>query len=151
MKRDLGYLADRIAGLRRAIPRATNEKKIEVARTVHTELVWVTPVDTSQALSNWVLTAGEEWAVFLVGGYRAGEYGSTQAASANQAIMAANQQLALSEVGMPLYITNNAPYIRPLNDGSSMQAPAGFVERAALLGRKKADSGLRLKVNGNYV
>lgn len=29
-----------------------------------------------------------------------------------------------------IYISNNLPYIRPLNDGHSTQAPAGFVDAA---------------------
>lgn len=31
-----------------------------------------------------------------------------------------------------IYITNNVPYIRRLNDGHSKQAPAGFVQAAIL-------------------
>lgn len=44
--------------------------------------------------------------------------------------------IRLSEMGKfsisdTLYITNNVPYIVELNDGSSKQQPARFVERAA--------------------
>lgn len=35
-----------------------------------------------------------------------------------------------SRQGDTLYVTNNLPYIVPLNNGSSHQAPAGFVEIA---------------------
>lgn len=33
-------------------------------------------------------------------------------------------------VGQDIHLTNNLPYIKPLNEGSSLQAPAGFVEVA---------------------
>lgn len=39
-----------------------------------------------------------------------------------------------------LYIQNNVPYIVPLNDGSSTQAPAGFVQ-AAIAGVIMGDQG----------
>lgn len=35
---------------------------------------------------------------------------------------------------VPIYLTNNLPYIVPLNEGHSHQAPAGFVDTAVLSG-----------------
>jgi hypothetical protein len=42
------------------------------------------------------------------------------------------------QVGDVFYITNRAPYIGLLNSGSSPQAPAGFVKRAAKEGLRRA-------------
>lgn len=36
--------------------------------------------------------------------------------------------------GIAVYITNSVPYIGPLNDGWSTQAPSGFVEKAVQAG-----------------
>ena len=47
--------------------------------------------------------------------------------------------------GVPIFITHNLLYIRALNAGSSSQAPAGFVERSALIGRNIAKNA-KLKV-----
>jgi hypothetical protein len=69
-----------------------------------------------------------------------GEFGSTQEASIRLALAQAEQQYKLKKPGEQIHITNNAPYIRQLNDGSSKQAPAGFVERAILIGRKVAEN-----------
>lgn len=124
---------------------SASELAIETARKVHADLLTVTPVDTSQALSNWVLTVGEPWAVALPAHFE-GAHGSTQSDSINAALQAGEQQLALKQPGEPIFISNNAPYIRNLNDGSSKQAPAGFVERAVLFGRKTAESvGIKIK------
>lgn len=150
--KDLGYLANRMKQLREAVPKAANKLAIDVAKIIQTDLVYVTPVDTSDALSNWVLTVGEQWAVWIQGGYYTGEQGSTQEASARAALQQGERQLATKQPGMPIFITNNAPHIKLLNDGSSRQAPAGFVERSALLGRNRIENvGIKLKVNGVYV
>jgi len=42
-----------------------------------------------------------------------------------------------------IFIKNNLPYIEDLNNGSSKQAPAGFVEKAMASGRRKV-SGTKL-------
>ena len=42
--------------------------------------------------------------------------------------------------GAPIYLTNNQPYIIPLNEGHSHQAPAGFIDTAVLAGSESARS-----------
>lgn len=139
---DLAKRMDRLADL---IPLKTNELKHEIARIVHRDLLTVTPVDTSEALSNWVLTSEEPWAVPLPPHYE-GIHGSTQAESINAALIAGEQQLKLNRPGESIFISNNAPHIKSLNEGSSGQAPAGFVERSVLYGRKIVEArGLKLK------
>jgi hypothetical protein len=142
---ELDRLAERMQELKQAIPQAASDLAAHIARTIQNDLVFVTPVDESTALSNWVLTVDEPWFVEL-SAYYLGESGSTQNQSINAALQQAERQLALKKPGMPIFITNNVPYIRALNDGSSAQAPAGFFERAVLLGRKAKAVGLKLKV-----
>lgn len=43
-----------------------------------------------------------------------------------------------SQPGRPIHLTNNLPYIIPLNEGHSTQAPAGFVEAAVRVGEEHA-------------
>lgn len=112
-----------------------NAAKIYVATQIIVDVVIHTPVDTSKALSNWQAgLSGKNENRLLP--HVAGSHGSTQGASIGATIAAAVQTLREARPGQTIHIFNNLPYIRKLNDGSSQQQPAGFVERAALVGRK---------------
>lgn len=138
-------LAKRMDALPKKLAEANSERAKEVARAIHKDLVTVTPVDKSEALSNWVLTVDEPWSVPLPPYYE-GEKGSTQSESIAAALQQGEQQLKLKEPGQPIFISNNAPHIRELNDGSSAQAPAGFVERSILYARKVSERvGIKIK------
>jgi hypothetical protein len=56
--------------------------------------------------------------------------------SASIAIGDARGILTNKKPGQSIYVQNNASYIKRLNEGSSTQAPAGFVEAAILFARK---------------
>lgn len=107
----------------------------ECALKIVDNLAHVTPVDTSKALSNWIVTLDEP-AYFSILPYSVGFKGSTQSESASQTVEQAKKVLADKKPGQKIFITNNLRYIRVLNDGSSDQTSAGFVERAELIGRK---------------
>lgn len=94
-------------------------------------LVYVTPVDTSEALSNWQVNLGNPAADNLPP-YYVGTRGSTQGASAQQAIEEADAELAFKKPGQRLFISNLAPHIGKLDEGSSTQFPGGFVPRARI-------------------
>ena len=127
-----------------AVPVAASELTKSVVRVIHKDLVTVTPVDESTALSNWQVATQQPLFLFLPA-YEVGSHGSTKEESAQLAILQAEQALDNKQPGDTVYITNAAPYIRRLNDGYSKQEPAGFVERAKLLGRKTVNKlGLRL-------
>jgi hypothetical protein len=128
-------LADRMDKLAKAIPEAASNTAIEVTQTIVGDLAFKTPVDTSQALSNWIVTLGAR-NVGTIDPHFPGEHGSTQKGSAAQTIAEAQAVLKAKKPGQVIFITNNLPYIRRLNDGYSGQAPAGFVERAVLIARK---------------
>lgn len=133
-------LLDLAISLERRIDKLDEEASkaaVQVALTILGDLVYVTPVDTSQALSNWQVSL-EKPASDSIPPYYPGEQGSTQRASAQAALDAARAVLRGKKPGDTIYLSNVLPYIRRLNDGYSAQAPAGFVERAALLGRKQA-------------
>lgn len=133
--RSLLDLARQCENLSEEIADESNKQKIKVAETILGDLVHVTPVDTSKALSNWQAAIGTKKSG-KIEPYYPGEHGSTKTASARAAFEAGRAIIRGAKPGEPIIISNNLPYIRRLNDGYSKQAPAGFVDRAILLGRR---------------
>jgi len=82
-----------------------------------------TPVDTGWARANWIPNIGQP---------------VSSPEGTREAVSNAGQQAGIATVvtgyrvasGRPIFISNNVPYIVFLNEGSSRQAPAGFVQRA---------------------
>lgn len=136
----LSDLATRMQKLAVAIPNNVNELKKKIALTIENDLVYVTPVDTSQALSNWTVSLIPLTSDSFRAPYYPGEQGSTRGPSAQEAIDAAQAVLAGVKAGQAVYVGNAAPYIQRLDEGYSSQEPAGFVSRAILLGRKVVES-----------
>jgi hypothetical protein len=102
-------------------------------------LVRVTPVDTSEALSNWVVAlGGSGYGAQPIPPHVLGSSGSSAEASAAIAIANAKEALRKAQPRKALAIINAVPYLKQLNEGSSAQAPAGFVEAAILVGRQAA-------------
>jgi len=111
-----------------------NEAKVTVAIAIVKDLVNVTPVDSSKALSNWQVSLRTPVGK-AVDAYFTGVRGSTQELSAATALAKARSILALAKPGQAVFISNVLPYIQRLNEGYSGQAPAGFVERSVMIGR----------------
>lgn len=92
------------------------------------ELIRTTPVDTGWARANWVPQIG----VPFIGNSDdrtptpADVSGATGQQQQGLASVVGTYRLELGAV----FISNNVPYILSLNDGSSNQAPAMFVEGA---------------------
>lgn len=135
MPRNLLDLAKRLDGVTKNIEKAASDQAVRVAQTIVGDLAYSTPVDTSKALSNWVVSLETPFLGILPPHYY-GESGTSQRASAAETINKARTILKGKRPGQTIFISNNLPYIRRLNDGYSRQAPAGFVERAALIGRR---------------
>lgn len=124
------------------IEAGVNALAINVASTVQAGLTIETPVDTSRALSNWRVNLGSR-SDFSVLAHFPGERGSTYSSSGSMARALARSVLTARIPGQPIYISNAVRYIIYLNDGSSSQAPAGFVQTEVSKGRKLAAKGLR--------
>lgn len=120
------------------IEEAVSKLAAETAILIVSDLVFVTPVDTSQALSNWQVSLNTPVSS-PIGPYSPGFFGSTQGASAHATIRAAKAVLARKRPGDVIYISNVLDYIVDLNNGTSRQRPAGFVERSSIIGRKYAE------------
>lgn len=109
---------------------------IETASAILGDLVYATPVDSSKALSNWQVSLGSKISSSIDPHYP-GKQGSTYNASASTALEIGRKILLSKQPGVTIYISNVLPYIQRLNDGYSKQTPAGFVERATLIGRRQ--------------
>jgi hypothetical protein len=88
-----------------------------------------TPVDTGWARANWVPAIGNP--VTDVDGEPPKKGTKTKAGGKAQRGLARVASSYRLRQG-PVFISNNVPYIGRLNDGSSVQAPRGFVQAAIL-------------------
>lgn len=84
-----------------------------------------TPVDTGWARANWVPEIGKPIT----------DTAGTREQAERGHITLGNQQAGLAKVATsyregPIFISNNVPYILRLNEGSSKQAPKGFIQNA---------------------
>lgn len=127
---DLGDFARKvqryyIPNIQRNVPKLV--KKVSLA--VDQAVVVGTPVDKGTARSNWIVSINTE-AQSPINAYVPGTKGSTKAANTTAALSQGRAALSAWRVGMVVNITNGLDYIRFLNQGSSAQAPAMFVEQA---------------------
>lgn len=132
----LSDLANKMDILSKKVEEDVNKIAKEVAMEVVTYLAYSTPVDTSKAISNWqvgISTAKTS----EINAYSPGSLGSTLASSAVVTINNASNELKSKKYGQEIHITNNASYIKDLENGSSRQAPSGFVAFAIAAGRGK--------------
>lgn len=142
-------LVNNMNKLRARIPAFANETKQDAASTILTDLVQVTPVDTGEALSNWVVGLDAPFIGEIspyVPSPKGRMKGGVWTHKVDPVITAqANIQPTLdsglpvikrAKPGQPIYIANNVDQIVTLDQGSSSQAPAGFVDRAVILGEQ---------------
>jgi hypothetical protein len=99
----------------------TTRKLTQVGRKVALELfkrvIYKTPVDTGRARANWQVTIGAQ----------AGGTVELNDKSGGATMSKATAASAGFKAGDTIYLTNNLPYIRRLEEGSSQKAPAGMV------------------------
>lgn len=120
------------AALEKEVARFITDATLEVT----TNLIETTPVDTGFARSSWVPTIGRPIDTSsLVATPDIGEVAAQQ----NGGIAAL---LSYELKDGPVFVANAAPYIERLNDGSSTQQPAGFVEAAINKGVATAQTRL---------
>lgn len=111
------------------LTRFTEKRVVAIGLGAVANLREDTPRDTSWARSNWIPSIGRPAAPLREpeGRPTSGDVASAQAASA--AGEAELLGFKLDREGS-VFVTNNVPYIIPLNSGSSKQAGEAFVERA---------------------
>lgn len=130
----LQSLANKLENMAKDLAEKASKRSIRMATNILQELVYTTPVDTSTALSGWQISLKEppsttQYTFFY------GSKGSTQGVSASAAMAVGIATLEAKQPGETVYISNLTDYIGELNRGSSAQAPAGFVERAVMIGK----------------
>ena len=127
---DLASFAKRIQRRGRQVERGVSKVVQAAAITADRELVLNTPVDTGRARSNWIATLGVPTAD-IIEPYAPGQLlGRGEGPNAEGALAQARDAISRRKPGQSIYISNNVRYIGRLNDGSSAQAPAGFVQMA---------------------
>lgn len=121
---DLEHLARRMREYGEQIEVNANETAIGTALAIDQALVLATPVDTGRARANW--QASTSAPITQANDDTDKQGGATISRNAARI----RQRLG----GQDIFITNNVPYIEQLNQGSSAQAPANFVEQAIQAG-----------------
>lgn len=129
MSKTLLDLAERLEKKSKSLSKAASNLAAFVALSLTEELADVTPVDTSKAISNWQIGLGSPVVAEREPHYP-GIKGSTELMSEDATVIAARIALKGKKVGQKIYLSNTAKYIKDLDQGSSLQAPAGFVKRA---------------------
>lgn len=104
--------------LRRGTEKQVSQATRRLALQALSGLVLRTPVDTGRARGNWQVS---------IGAPRDGETGTNDRAGAGT-IAAGNAVIGQQRAFQVIVLQNNLPYITRLNEGSSQQAPAGYVE-----------------------
>jgi hypothetical protein len=153
----LTELAIEIQKLSERLPEASNSMAKTATRAIIQDLVLHTPVDVGTALSNWQVTLNAPsgniippFSPSLKGRTVKGEWQHTippdvtREANVSAILFAAELIIESKQPGQDIYISNNVPYIGILDQGSSEQAPAGFVDRARVLAQTVLDAGLKL-------
>lgn len=126
------------------VEQSVNRYAIDITKEIQTGLAYNTPVDTSQALSNWriQLETPIDDPIFA---HTEGKYGSTYSSSARIAISIAAKALQGRENGQEIYLSNVLDYIGDLNRGSSKQAHPGFVQDEIKRGYARAKARFKIK------
>jgi hypothetical protein len=112
---------------------AANELARRVVHVIDVDVVEHTPVDVTEAVSNWQPGINEAPG-FALPAIFPGKAGSTAPQSRQEAIDHVDRALKEKQPGEAFYLSNLAGHIGFLNDGTSKQEPAGFVERAVRQG-----------------
>lgn len=112
-----------------ALPARMSRLKRRFALAIDRRLIFNTPVDRGIARSNWIVSIGapvEFSRLAFAPGFQLGVNESANATAAfNDALAVLSRNIP---DGVPVFIVNNVSYIGVLNNGSSQQAPANFVQ-----------------------
>lgn len=91
----------------------------KIALDLDSAIVLATPVDTGRARGNWYPSLNKPSDEMDL---------NKLDPSGNEATSKINSTVALFKLGDTVWMTNNLPYILPLENGHSQQAPQGMVD-----------------------
>lgn len=128
---NINTFSRRIRARANLVGNSTTKMVRRVALSIDTALVMETPVDTGRAKSNWIVAINFS-PDRRIQAYAPGSKGSTETANMMAALSQGERVITGYESGkdQEIYITNSLPYIGELNEGSSYQAPAMFIQTA---------------------
>lgn len=117
-----------------SIEKSASDYAVKLAEEILNDWVIVSPVDTSNLVSNFVVTLGAP-ATIVIDPYVAGKAGSTREESSTAALAAGLAVLKDKLPGVPIYITNNVHYAQYINDGTPYITAVDYIARAMLISR----------------
>ncbi len=135
MANELEDFARRIRIQANRVEPGATQAVIDCSSAVARELVENTPADTGRAITNWDAAVGSVPSSYKTEAAAPGSKGSTREANVTSALARMLAAISKYRPGQSVNLTNSAPYIGKLNAGSSLQAPAGFIEAAIQRGR----------------
>ena len=112
----------------------------KVAEDVHTHVVVYTPVKTGKARSNWLVTLREDSSDVIPTHGVEGSISTT--------LNEGRSVIQNAKKGDSIHIVNNVDYIGELNEGSSTQAPAGFVQSAVVSAVESIEENVKVILEG---
>ena len=96
-----------------------------VALAIGSNVIADTPILTGQARRNWQTELNQMPESVL-------DMPESPSEGMDEALQILQQTVGQYKAGDTVHITNNVPYIKELNSGSSQQAPANFVETSIM-------------------
>ncbi len=122
-------MADSVAEVMAEIERGVSRAIGALATNIQAELIERTPVDTGWARANWVPGIGRSPSFPSDPGSEEGRRAATPSAASRQETATAALLVYRMQRGA-VFIASGVPYMIYLNEGSSDQAPSGFVQDA---------------------
>ena len=138
MGRNLNDLAKSMRARAKQVETSAHRLAVAGTKAAVEALVYMTPVDTSEHLSNWQVFLNNP-APDNLPPYYLGDRGSTRGASAREAISQAGIELGYKKPGQVIFISNLAPAIKKLDEGYSSQFAGGFVPKAVIVFRQAVE------------
>ncbi len=123
-------MANEVDRVMRALNKVTKQLITKLTLDVTANLIATTPVDTGWARANWIPTIGTPALPLGSPTSRSEKLSIASAIDAQQQASLVSISASYSIDQGSVFITNNVPYIRELNNGTSAQAPRGFVQTA---------------------
>lgn len=131
---DLGSFERRIRNVAVKVEAGVERTIRKCALAIDQAIVMATPVDTGRARANWIVSISSPTGRINPASPE-GEAGSSGAANAQAALNQAAEAIGKYKLSDgSIFIQNNLPYIKRLNEGWSAQAPEGLVERGVQAG-----------------
>lgn len=132
---NLNDLAKRMKRIALLLPTEGARCAVETALMMELTLVRETPVDTSLHLSNWQASLDVPFDNEIEA-YFEGSFGSTRKESGDAALFVAKNNIQSKKPGETIFLSNNGPVIRELDDGTISKQPGGFVQKSLLVGKR---------------